>query len=106
MVSWNTHFYGKKACLSDRVYIRGMIEKESIMLIADTGTSKTVVSSRYYNKLNPHKRPTLQNQTFLKDHEGAPLSELGKGLFNLKMGSLGLEQEVIVADIEYDCLPG
>lgn len=96
----------RKAGLCDGIYIRGSIQGIPTVLTADTGASRTVLSIRFFNKIEDKNRPTLEKSNMLKGAGGAPLNESGKGVFSLQMGSLSLQQEMVVADIEDDCLLG
>lgn len=96
----------RKAQLSDGIYIRGKLQGATILFTADTGASKTVLSKRVFYKLDANKRPSLQKSNSLKGAGGTPLNEIGKGHFTIQLGPLELEREMIVADIEDDCLLG
>ena len=96
----------RKVGLSDGVYVRGVLEGIEILFTADTGASKTVLASRLYNKLDVINRPKLVKSNCLKGAGGAPLNEVGKGVFRMKIGSLKLNTEMVVADIEDDSLLG
>ena len=69
-----------------------------ITFTADTEAARTVVSAK--------KRPTLQKSNILASANGQSLTELGKGVFTIKLGKLTLDSEVIIAEIEDDALLG
>ncbi|XP_053395476.1 uncharacterized protein LOC128555819 [Mercenaria mercenaria] len=96
----------RKAGLCDGIYIRGIIQGTPVVLTADTGASETVLSARFFNRLDEENRPEFEVSNLLKGAGGAPLNELGKGTFSLQMGPLIMQQEMVVADIEDDCLLG
>ncbi len=41
--------------LGDGLYIAGLVEKEPVVFTADTGASKTIISTRVYEKLDEER---------------------------------------------------
>ena len=92
--------------LSDGLYIRGEVEGMKTVFTADTGASKTVISMRVYDQIPQADRPQLRPSTCLKGPGGAPIKEMGRAEFNLKLGEYEVVSEAIVAEIEDDALLG
>ncbi|MES9884544.1 MAG: retroviral-like aspartic protease family protein, partial [Sedimenticola sp.] len=87
-------------------YIKGRIENIHIVYTVDTGATRTVLSTKVYNSLDKARRPHLIPAARLAGAGGKPLKELGKAVFTLQLGPLKLEKELIVAEIQDDCLLG
>ena len=96
----------KKRRLSDGVYVHGAVNGEPVLFTADTGASRTVLSTRLYERLDPQQRPSLERSACLKGASGAPLKESGKAKFTFRLGTLEIIIDAIVAEIEDDALLG
>ena len=77
-----------------------------ILFTTDTGASKTIISDRLYRKMSASKRPRLVESASLISAGGEPLRELGKGTFNITLGQLSIQKEIVVAEIEDEGLLG
>ncbi|MES9884358.1 MAG: retropepsin-like aspartic protease, partial [Sedimenticola sp.] len=88
------------------LYIAGMVEQVPVVFTADTGASKTIVSTRVYDRMVKGERPELQRSTTLRGAGGSPIKERGQASFKLTLGPLEIVQEAIVAEIEDDALLG
>jgi hypothetical protein len=97
---------GRQVIKSDGVYVEGVIQGMKITFTADTGAARTVVSAKNVHKIPLSQRPALQKYNILASANGQPLTELGKGVFTIKLGKLTLDSEVIIAEIEDDALFG
>ena len=97
---------GKRRRLADGVYIKGSINGERVTFTMDTGASHTIISKRVFNRIPDDLRPKLVKTSSLIGAGGAPINELGKAEFELILGPLELQKDVIVADIEDDALLG
>ncbi len=53
-----------------------------------------------------NKRPTLRKSTGLTGASGKPLSHYGTAIFTLNLGTVELQREIVVADIEDEGLLG
>ena len=95
----------RKPC-SHGVYVKGTVEGVPVLFTADTGATRTVISDRIYNKMDRAERPILKKSACLTGPGGIPLKELGKAMFRMTLGSLQLDQELYVAEIEDDALLG
>ena len=75
---------------------------------ADTGAARTVLADRVYQQIPEDRRPRLNESmsTPLTSVTGDTLRERGRGTFSIQLGSLKLVQQIIVANIEDDCLLG
>ena len=72
----------------------------------DTGAVRTVLSVNAFHKIPNCKRPTLVKSDTLSCADGKPLQELGKATFEVMLGDLCFEIEMIVANIEDEALLG
>ena len=64
------------------------------------------MSSRIFESMRPQDKPQLTKSTKIVGASGSVISEKGKANFALKLGTVELEVEAIVADIEDDGLLG
>ena len=92
--------------LPDGVYIRGSVQGYPTLFTADTGASKTIVSSRIFESMRPEDKPELSRAAKIVGASGSPISGKGKAIFSLQLGTVKLQVEAIVADIEDDGLLG
>ena len=83
--------------LSDGVYVKGLVFGVPVTFTADTGASKTIISSGLYQKISAEERPPLSKSTMLRGAGGSPIREWGKGVFRLTLGPLELLQEVVTS---------
>ena len=92
------------------VYIKGKVDMEDVHFTVDTGASRTILSTRVYNKMEENVRPKLDKQKNNRDTlVGAGRNEIqiyGRTVFNVELGPLQLDCEMIVADIDDDVLLG
>ena len=86
--------------------MKGSVEDRPILFTADTGATRSVIPSRVYSEINPRIRPQLTHSKSLVSADGAPIKELGRGIFNVKLGPVHMCKEVIVAEIEDEGLLG
>lgn len=77
-----------------------------VLFTADTGASKTVLSKRVYESMRPEERPPLSKACKLVGAGGTTINELGKGEFKIQLGTVSLEIEAVVAEIDDDGLLG
>ncbi|CAG2216172.1 unnamed protein product [Mytilus edulis] len=89
-----THIIGRQVLRCEGVYIQGSIEGINVTFTADTGATRTVISTKTFRKILSSKRPKLQKSSSLASADGQPLKELGKAVFNLTLGELALEKEL------------
>ena len=92
--------------LPDGVYIRGSVQGYPFLFTTDTGASKTIISKRIYDTMREDDRPQLGKSSKLVGASGNEIHGQGKGLFSIKLGTVQLETEAIVADIDDDGLLG
>ena len=92
--------------MPDGLYVRGSVQGYPILFTADTGASKTILSSRVFESMKPEDRPNLVKTSKLVGASGVSIKERGKGTFNIKLGPVELEIEAIVAEIDDDGLLG
>ena len=88
------------------MYIRGSVQGYPLLFTTDTGASKTIISNRVFESLKPEDRPELEKTSKLVGASGVSIKERGKGIFCLKLGSVKMEVEAIVAEIDDDGLLG
>ena len=96
----------KSRKLPDGIYVQGAAQGYPILFTTDTGASKTIISKRVFESMKAADQPKLSGASRLIGACGTEIKELGKGLFLLKLGSVLLEVEAIVADIDDDGLLG
>ena len=92
--------------LYNGVYLKGLIEDVPVVFTADTGASKTLISSRVYNKIKEDVRPKLRKTASLRAANGKPILDWGEAQFTMTLGTLEVVKEAKVADIEDDVLLG
>jgi len=92
--------------LSTGIYIKGLIGKTPVTFTADTGASRTVVSSRVYDQLSPEDKPVLKGSVKLQGAGGSPIRDRGIGIFSMTLGPVEVTKEAVVADIEDQVLLG
>lgn len=92
--------------MPDGVYIRGSVQGYPILFTTDTGASKTIVSTRMYDAMRPEDQPALTKATKLIGASGSAINIKGKATFSLQLGSVNLQVEAIVAEIDDDGLLG
>ena len=92
--------------LPDGVYIRGSVQGYPLLFTTDTGASKTIISNRVFESLKPEDRQELEKTSKLIGASGVSIKERGKGIFCLKLGSVKMEVEAMVAEIDDDGLLG
>ncbi|KAK3086913.1 hypothetical protein FSP39_025347 [Pinctada imbricata] len=91
---------------ADGLYIKGTVGEIEVHFTMDTGSSKTILSSRVYNQMEQHRKPSLGGKIKLKGAGGKDIPVLGAANFEMTMGSLKISWRMIVADIEDDVLLG
>ncbi|CAC5410263.1 unnamed protein product [Mytilus coruscus] len=91
---------------SDGVYVEGHIQGSEVNFTVDTGAVRTVLSVHAFNKIPHVNRPILEKSNTLACAHGKPLKELGKAIFEIKLGNLCFSTEMIVANIEDEALLG
>ena len=78
----------------------------TVLLTADTGASKTVISKRVYEAMRPEDTPKLEKSSKLIGAGGTAIKELGKCEFKIQLGPVDLRVEAVVAEIDDDGLIG
>ncbi|CAC5392466.1 unnamed protein product [Mytilus coruscus] len=91
---------------SDGVNVEGHIQGSEVNFTVDTGAVRTVLSVHAFNKIPHVNRPILEKSYTLACAHGKPLKELGKAIFEIKLGNLCFSTEMIVANIEDEALLG
>ena len=92
--------------LPDGIYIRGTVQGYPLLFTADTGASKTIISTRMFEAMEPDDRPILTKTSKLVGASGVSILERGKGMFVIKLGPVEMQVEAIVAEIDDDGLLG
>ncbi len=88
------------------LFIEGLVQQEPVVFTADTGASRTIISSRVYDRMVGGDRPELQRSSCLRGADGSPIKERGKATFKLTLGPIEIVSEAIVAEIEDEALLG
>ncbi|XP_053389691.1 retroviral-like aspartic protease 1 [Mercenaria mercenaria] len=92
--------------LSDGINVQGSVGNVPATFTVDTGAARSVLSHEVYQKIKDGERPTLRGSVGLRRAGGTEIRERGRGIFNLTMGPVTMEYEMVVADIEDDALLG
>ena len=92
--------------VTDGVYIQGRIQGIQVEFVADTGAARTIMSDKVYRRFPTGKRPSLNGSCMLNSVNGDPLKIWGKANFKIQLGDLEFCHEIIVAEIEDECLLG
>ena len=90
----------------DGIYVPGTVEGVNVIFTADTGACKTVLSKKIFHSIPFQKRPKLRKTSPLTGASGENVKLLGKANFKIKLGSLEICTDLVVADIEDECLLG
>ena len=96
----------KSKNLPDGIYVRGSAQGYPMLFTTDTGASQTIISKRIFDSMKTEDQPNLSGASRLIGACGTEIKEHGKGVFLLKLGSVLLEVQAIVADIDDDGLLG
>ena len=104
--NFGTIILGRQVSHGDGMYMEGKVQGVKVTFTADTGAARTVVSKHVYLRIPDEMKPILRESSSLVGADGQPLRELGRAIFGIEIGTLELEQEVIVAEIEDDVLLG
>ena len=77
-----------------------------VIFTADTGASKTILSKRVYESMAPDERPPLSKACKLIGANGTIINEFGNGVFTIQLGTLSMQVDAVVAEIDDDALLG
>ena len=97
---------GRQVLRSDGVFVEGQVQGTFVNFTVDTGAARTVLSKRAFHRIPKSHQPDLKISNALASADGKPLEELGKAIFDVKLGDLSFEMELIVANIEDEALLG
>ena len=92
--------------LPDGIYVHGSVQGYPLLFTTDTGASKTIISKKVFEAMKEEDKPVLESSTRLVGPSGSIIKGLGKGSFDIRIGSVQLEVDAMVADIEDDGLLG
>ena len=92
--------------LPDGIYVQGLVQCYPLLFTIDTGASKTIISKKVFEAMKEEDKPVLESPTQLVGPSGSIIKGLGKGSFDIRLGSVQLEVDAMVADIEDDGLLG
>jgi hypothetical protein len=92
--------------ISTGMYIKGSVEGVPVQFTVDTGASRTVISTRVYNRVAERKQIELQSSSCLVDANGLPIQDYGKGHFVVQLGTHERSIEAVVANIDDEVLLG
>ena len=88
------------------MYVKGKVNSIPVTFTADTGASRTIISTRVFERIEAEQRPELERSSWLVGAGGTPIKEWGKTELTLSLGPLELIKDVIVAEIEDEALLG
>jgi hypothetical protein len=92
--------------LTNGLYVKECVEGVPVVYTADKGASKTVISTRVFERIEASRRTVLRRAGCLKGVWGSMIIESGKCWFSVNIGAYTSKVEAIVADIEDDALLG
>ncbi|KAH3803436.1 hypothetical protein DPMN_131697 [Dreissena polymorpha] len=96
----------KLRSLGDGLFVKGSINEVPVIFTTDTGASRTIISKKVYRRIPEGSKPVLSGNTSLRGASGVPIKEIGKGLFELRLGEVSVRREAIVAEIDDEVLLG
>lgn len=91
------------------VYIKGSLQGVQTIFTVDTGASRTLVSMKLYESIPSDRRPILEAKKCAKlvvGVDGKALQLRGMGLFEMCLGPLHIERQLVVADISDEVILG
>jgi hypothetical protein len=88
------------------VYVKGTVNGFPVTFTADTGATRTIVSTRVFKQINPHACPVVYKTDRLVGAGGAPIKDVGQTKLDISLGPLQVTRDIMVADIEDDALLG
>ena len=77
-----------------------------VTFTADTGASRTIVSTRVFKQIAPQVCPVIEKTDSLVGAGGAPIRDAGQARMDICLGPLHITKDIMVADIEDDALLG
>ena len=87
--------------------MRGYVHGTPVNFLVDTGADVTIISPRAYRSIPETTRPELRPTSLtLKLADGSPFPFMGRGVFEVRLGTKTVEHEVWVADVEGDAILG
>ena len=91
----------------DALYVTGEIHGVPVEWLLDTGSSISIMSVNVFGKIPKESRPELKaNSSPMSTADGSPLMDLGMVSTRVMVGKQELTQEMVVADINVDCILG
>jgi hypothetical protein len=88
------------------VYIKCSVEGVPVLFTANTGASRTVISTMVFNKKAERKQLELQTSSCLVDASGLPIQECRNGHFVAQLGTHKTSIEAVIANIDNGVLLG
>ncbi|XP_062602935.1 uncharacterized protein LOC134264683 [Saccostrea cucullata] len=83
-----------------------MVNGYFVHFTTDTGASTSILSHRVYKKLKDDKKPLLIGNSQLRGAGGANIPVYGYGSFEIQIGEVRIEKQLLIAEIEDDALLG
>ena len=87
------------------LYVTGEIQSRPVKFLVDTGASISLVSTEMYNKMNL-KNKLQEIQYDVRQADGKRMPVVGISNFEITMGPLRVDHEMIVADLQVDAIIG
>ena len=88
------------------VYIEGMINGTDVNITVDTGATRTLLSHATYQKIDVAVRPELHPCKLPAVADGRSMKTFGSGLFEVDLGVLTLEKDMVVVEMGDEVLLG
>ena len=77
-----------------------------VTFTADTGASRTIVSTRVFKQIAPQVCPVIEKTDRLVGAGGAPIKDAGQARMDISLGPFHITKDIMVAEIEDDALLG
>ena len=88
------------------VYIEGMVLGIETTITVDTGATKTLMSHATFCRIPETRKPSLHKCGTTVVADGRRMKTYGRAVFELVLGPLVMEKEIMVADMEDEVLLG
>ena len=89
----------------DGLYVDGMVQGGEVTFTVDTGASTSIISPSVYEQIAQRRKPPLEPMRKpIANADGNIIS--CQATFEIRIGSVCLEQKIVVADIEDEALLG
>ena len=91
------------------VYIEGAIQGEEVVFTVDSGATSTILAHKVYLRIPVARRPELELSPGCRSPataDGRSMEHFGSAVFQLELGSLVMDKQITVANIQDEVLLG